>query len=358
MPNIQPSYNLNDNEHYIINDNGYYTYIGNKENYDKECILFDVNKFDYIPYPFSVDYDKEGNADTEYVIQNDNNEMQYQDWDGDESIKEYLPLIWQNHNETFDNDNIHILPDIPASKNGLDNNEDDEMWDAHDIPTIYKTRTPDEDKYYKKRYRYEIKRNKQGLKRLLSLKKKVVKSYFTIQHPEQQQTFDELLKIGVHSNDIYLLQNACRKYKYENFYQMMQSRNIYHYGEKHEFRDKRVKQQRQNLTTQKIKLTLSQPTEKLLRVLLGLTIFKYIDFSHEKAINYGLKIKNEHEPELEHEHDQLLKNFYANKYLFKQISTQLFEYYSTDSYKLGYMGFLKKYHLTESILINSQNDVI
>ncbi len=51
----------------------------------------------------------------------------------------------------------------------------------------------------------------------------------------------------------------------------------------HECRDKRVKQQDPARdTTQKIQFKFSTPTEKLLRVLLGLTIFKYKDKAHEK----------------------------------------------------------------------------
>ncbi len=56
------------------------------------------------------------------------------------------------------------------------------MWDADDLPTI--KRTPDEQILYKKQIQsynkinqYEIKRNKQGLKRLLTLKKKQVKTF-------------------------------------------------------------------------------------------------------------------------------------------------------------------------------------
>ena len=363
MPKNQTSYHLEVYELHISNESHCYRSIGNEENLRKYLRHDTIYDFDYNPFNFIVD-------DTIYADQNENNsllsidnyDMQNQDdssWDEEEAtIIEILPpYIRLNHFEYWDYAKNQILETTFPIISFINN--DEEMWDADDLPSPLILSTPDQliffkkqTQKYNKRYRYEIKRNKQGLKRLLTLKKKQVKTYFTKQHPEQQQTFTELLKIGVHPNDIYLLQNACKKYKYENFYQILQSRNIYHYNEVHEFRDKRLKKQNNaNIYhmhhTQKIKLELTTPTEKLLRVLLGLTIFKYIDKAHEKAIAYGLDMSTH-----EHEHDKLLKKFYANTYLFKQISTQLYKYYTNDN--PWYLNLVKKYHLTETMLINSQ----
>jgi hypothetical protein len=362
MPKYQPSYHLEFHEFHKANVSRCYRSIGNEENLSKYLRHDTIYDFDYNPFNFNVD-------DTIYTDQNENNsllsidnyDMQNQDdsyWDEEEAtVIESLPqYIRVNHFEYWDYANDEILETTTSKISFMQN--DEEMWDADDLPTPQILSTPDQLIRYKKkiqsynkRNRYEVKRNKQGLKRLLTLKKKQVKTFFTKQHPEQQQTFTELLKIGVHPNDIYLLQNACKKYKYENFNQILQSRNIYHYNEVHEFRDKRVKKHNHEImyfkdNTQKIKLELTTPTEKLLRVLLGLTIFKYIDKAHEKAIAYGLDMSTH-----EHEHDKLLKKFYTNKYLFKQISTQLYTYYTDNPW---YLNHVKKYHMTETMLINSQ----
>ena len=199
------------------------------------------------------------------------------------------------------------------------------------------------------RIRCEKKRCKQGLKRKLLLEKKKVEKYYTTINPNMRKMFDEFLNIGMDSKDIYLLQKACFYYRFRNFYEMIQSRNIYHYEEEISFEDKRFKEKLPK-TIETIKFSLSFPTEMFLRTLVGLTIFTEIDERHEAALVYGLK------KHFRFEHEQLLKRFYKNKYLFKQISQNLYDNFNNVSSRCEKFKILRhynKYHLTKSMIIRS-----
>ncbi len=161
--------------------------------------------------------------------------------------------------------------------------------------------------------------------------------------------FDEFLNIGMDSKDIYLLQKACFYYRFRNFYEMIQSRNIYHYEEEISCDDKRFKKKLPK-TMETIKFSLSYPTEMFFRTIVGLTIFTEIDKHHGAALVHGPK------KHFRFEHEQILKRFYENKYLFKQISLHLYNNFnnaSSRSEKYKILRHIKKYYLTKTMIIKS-----